>query len=92
MVGRVLLIDTGEEVVVFRLIGHHLQFVVAAVAEGSANDVTGLFLRLTVEREHHFSVRGLGVAHSVAVGDDELPLMEFFFHELCFVGPCACKM
>ena len=87
VVFRVVFVDTCKEVVVLRVVGDHLQAVVAAIAEGSADDVAGVLLALAVQREHHFGMVGMRVTCAVLVDDDLLAGRQRFLHQAALVGP-----
>ena len=49
MILRILLIDTGKEVVKFRIVGNRFQLIVAAIYKRCANDITRILLSLAIE-------------------------------------------
>ena len=55
---------------VFRVVGFHLQAIVAAIAQGRPDDVAAVLLGFAIEREHDFRMVCMTVAHTVFVLDD----------------------
>ena len=86
---RVVLVDSGKEVVPVALVGVDGEAVVSAVAQGSANHASDILLSLAVEREHHLGMGSVGVAHTVLVLYHLHARFKRFFAQTSLVCPLA---
>lgn len=73
-------------------VGNSVEEIVAGIAESGTDNVARVLLRFAIEREHHFGMVSLRVAHAVAVADDELAPLERFLNQLSLVGPKALEI
>ena len=92
VVGRVVVVDSGEEVVIVGIVGVEPQFVVAGVADGCADCASGVLVSLAVERYHHFAVRGVGVSCAVGVLYHFNAVGQWSLLHTCLVGPRAVQL
>ena len=88
----VLFVDACKEIVVFCVVSNNLELVVAPVADGSSDDITAVLLRTAVEREHHFTMRGVRVACTIAVDNHFYTLLQWLLFQTAFVGPRTIEM
>ena len=84
---RIVLIDTGKEVVVVGIVRDHLQAIVSRVADSRSYDVAHILLPFPVQREHYLAVVGVRIARAVLVHDDLLSWCQRFLHQSCLVSP-----
>ena len=92
VIGRIILVDAGEEVVVLVVVRVDAQLVIAAVAERGTDDTSLVLTRLPVQRKHHFGMVGVRIARTVLVLDDLHARHKRFLHQATFVGPRAVQM
>ena len=91
-VGRVGLVDAGQQRVVLGVVGDQVDTVVAAILEGGADGASGAVVGATVEREHYLAVGGLRVAGAVVVDYRLDAGAQRLLHEVGLVGPRAGEM
>ena len=72
---------------IVRCVGVKHQFVVARVAQSGSDDTSVVLARLAVERDHHLTVGGVGVAHSVFILDYLHTVRQRSLFEMKFVSP-----
>ena len=89
---RIVLVDAGKELVVFRLIGHGTQLVVARIADSGTDYTPRVLLTLTVEREHNLATRSMCIACSVAVFNYKCARLKLLLRELRLVCPCTVEV
>ena len=89
MIETVVGVDSGNKAMIFRVVGDNLQFVVAAIAQCGPYHLTAVFLSLSVEREHHLSVRSMRVARAVGILYNLLTGCQRLLVDLPFVSPRA---
>ena len=87
MVFGIVFVDAGKKIVIFSIIGFNLQSEVARIAECGANDIAGILARFAVEREHHFCMVGMRVAHAILIFDNQLTWFQRLLGQSSLVCP-----
>ena len=89
MILRVVAVDASKEVMVFRIICHRLQLIVATINKSSPNHIASIFLPLAIEREQHLGMVGMRGASSIGITDDELARSQLLVVHVRLVRPSA---
>ena len=87
MIHGIIFIDTGKELVVFAIIGVNTELVISCIAKCRTNGPPYVFLWTPVEREHHFGMCRMRIAHPVLVLYHFHARLQRFLNQTPFVRP-----
>ena len=84
---RVVRVDASKEIVIFRIISFNFQLEVSRVAECSTNHIATILLAFAIEREHHFCMVSMGIAHTIFVLDNLLTRSYRLLYKASLISP-----
>ena len=87
MINGVVFVDTCIEMMVFAFICVNAQFIITSVTKGSTNHTSAILTWLSVQREHHFGVCRVRIAHSVLILYHLHTRFQRFLHQTRLVCP-----